>query len=104
MELTLSGNAHKVTIRIAGALVADQCAAIREHVMELSISGRNHIELDMSETSLLDTAGMGILLLLKVVLKRRGGDLKVVALRPELLETLKAMRIAETLGITEPSP
>lgn len=104
MELNISGNEKKMTVRITGPLVAESCAALREHVLELSRSGRNHIEINLAETPLVDTAGMGTLLLLRASVNRRGGELKVLDPRPELLETLKAMRIAETLGLAEPSP
>lgn len=103
MELIVSGNEKNITVRIAGPLVAENCSALREYVLELSLSGRNHIELDFSKVSALDTAGMGMLLLLKAAVSRRGGTLKVLAPRSEILDSLKAMRIAEALGIAESS-
>ncbi|MGH9597849.1 MAG: STAS domain-containing protein [Edaphobacter sp.] len=74
------------------------------HEIEAQISGLidhgvHKLVLDLSGVEYLDSAGLGVLLLLYGNMKTRGGHLRLVAPNPKVLDVLKMTRTDSILSI-----
>jgi anti-anti-sigma factor len=90
----------KVTYPLAGDLTASQVPQVREALKTLIGGGAREIVIDLTETHLIDSSGIGLLVATHNSLARLEGRLAVVNAGPDLLELFKAFRLDKHFSIS----
>ncbi len=99
-EKTLAQEVNPVSLLVDGDLVAARLPALRSKLREMVDSGVLHLTMDLAETGMVDSAGIGLLISTHNSLKKAGGDLKVIKASPDILELLRTMRIHQHFSVS----
>ncbi len=85
-------------IDVTGRMSFGESGALHGMIRDLVSQGRKKILLNLGELSQLDSAGVGELVGSYSSVKKEGGELKMVGLKPRVEEILK---VARTLSVIE---
>lgn len=77
-------------IDASGMIVAENRKRLQSEVEELLLADRTKVALNFAEVSHFDSTGMGTVLLLTNLLKKRGMKLKIFAMQPMTSRFFKA--------------
>jgi anti-anti-sigma factor len=83
----------EATVRPAGDVVAPQLPELRSVLRAAMAEGVQAITLDFSQVSMVDSAGLGLLIAAHNSLKKTGGRLAVARASREIQDLFRAMRI-----------
>ena len=88
-------------LKIAGEMTIYQAATIKQSLLESLEPGQAGpaIEVDLSEVTAIDGAGIQLLLLWQSLSRARGLGLRLVACSPEIAETLALLRLSASFGL-----
>jgi anti-anti-sigma factor len=86
-------------IRPANGLVAARVAELRAVLRAVVAEGTRDLTLDFSEITMVDSAGLGLLIAAHNSLKRVGGRLSVIEVSSEILELFRSMRIHQHIQV-----
>jgi len=87
-------------IRLEGDLVSPALPAARSKLRELVGAGIVHVTVDLSDTQMVDSAGIGLLISAHNSLKKAGGELTVIHASKEILELFRTMRIHQHFRVS----
>jgi len=96
----LPQKATAMVFKPEGDLVAAKLPALREKLRALVASGILHLTLDLAETQMVDSAGLGLLISAHNSLKKAGGALAVTHASNDILELFKTMRIQQHFSVS----
>ena len=83
-----------VTMKPGVDIVASQCPALKEEFLEIVNSGEKKIIIDLSETEMIDSSGIGLLISIRNSLANNGGgEIELVNLTEDLKQLFKVMRL-----------
>jgi len=88
------------TLRITGVkeLSGASATTVRDEITKNLVPAHQHLEVDLSETTFVDSSGLGALISLHKTLRARGGQLRLInpsATCQQLLELTRLHRIIE---------
>lgn len=86
-----------VQLRLDGELSIYRAAALKETLLAPLAAG-TLIELDLTEVTDIDSAGLQLLMLAKRAALAGGGDLQLCASSPPVLELLKLLSLSNAFG------
>ncbi len=91
------------TLRVSGIsqLGAQNAGEFRDQVREAFADGQKDIELDLSETTFLDTCGVGTLVSLQKTAASRQGKLRLLNPPPPVRQILDLTRASQMLEIVK---
>ncbi|MCC6547195.1 STAS domain-containing protein [Candidatus Sumerlaeota bacterium] len=101
MDLVVEGNQQKLTVKVIGEINAETTDDLREVVSNLMPRHPQIIVVDLSETSFIDSMGIGALMGLRAQLKKNGCDFSAANPQPRIREVLVLTRVASLLGLDE---
>ncbi len=85
MSITTSEQYHAAVIRPKGEFFGSvQGPAFREALAPLRAKGKTNIVVDLSQTTLMDSSGIGVLLEAAEGLRSAGGDLRLAELEKKM--------------------
>jgi len=87
-------------IRLEGDLVSPRLPAARTILREMVSAGKVHVTVDLSDTQMVDSAGIGLLISAHNSLKKAGGELTVIHASKEILELFRTMRIHQHFRVS----
>ena len=92
------------TVRIAelNELTATNANSVRDHARAAFGHGQRHIEVDLSEASLVDSCGLGALVALHKTACDRGGTLRLLHPRPPIQQILELTRMHRVFDVVKP--
>ena len=94
--------ADVTVLELAGQLVADEDEApFKDRVDELIGAGRTKLLVNLGQVARLDSGSMGVLVAKYASLRRRGGDLKLVALSERARRVLTTTRLLNVFEVFE---
>lgn len=93
-------NVNSMTVNPAGDLTASRLPALRMRLQEKVNAGIIHLTLDLSETRMVDSAGLGLLIAAHNSLKAHGGELKVIHASNDILDLFRTMRIHQHVSVS----
>ncbi len=96
----VSSTIDVATITPEGDLVAAKLPALRSRLRAMVNLGVLHLTMDLSETSMVDSAGIGLLIAAHNSLKKAGGELTVVHASKDILELFRTMRINQHFSVS----
>lgn len=76
-----------------GDIVASGMPELRPALRDLVREGRRQVTVDLEETKMIDSTGLGLLLAAFNSLRQAQGTLTIVNASPEIIELLRTMRI-----------
>lgn len=66
-----------VVLALEGGIVAGRCNALEERIAALVAGGQGLIVLDLTDITMLDSAGVGTIVACLTKMKKAGGDLRI---------------------------
>ncbi|MFH1216847.1 MAG: STAS domain-containing protein [Pseudomonadota bacterium] len=83
-----------VTMKPGVDIVASQCAGLKQEFLEIINSGEKKIAIDLSETEMIDSSGIGLLISIRNSLANNGGgEIELIHLSDDLRQLFKVMRL-----------
>ena len=83
-----------VTMKPGIDIVASQCPTLKEEFLEIINSGEKKIIIDLSETEMIDSSGIGLLISIRNSLTNNdGGEIELTNLSEDLQQLFKVMRL-----------
>ncbi len=87
-------------VTLAGDLTAGMVAGLQNAIRQALQPSAVEITIDLVNTAMLDSSGIGLLIATYNSLSRRQGRLKVVNASTEILQMLESMRLVNRLNVT----
>lgn len=84
-------------LAIAGEMTIYRAAELKSLLLD-AVTSHGHVELDLSEVSELDTAGLQLLMLAKQVARQRRHELRLHGHSPAVLEVFELLNVAAFFG------
>jgi anti-anti-sigma factor len=84
---------NRSVVRIDGDLTAVNVHDLRANLRNMIEDGVTELVIDLENTTMLDSAGVGLIVAAHNSLSRVGGTLQVIQVSPEILELLQSMRL-----------
>ncbi len=98
MKLDVEGDTLRVSaVRQLGAANAN---AFRDWVRAAMTDGEKNLDIDLSQTTFLDSCGLGALIALNKSVRSRSGTLRVLNPTPPILQILELTRMDQLFEIT----
>jgi anti-anti-sigma factor len=88
------------TIDPEGDLVAAKLPVLRSRLRALVNLGILHLTMDLSGTTMVDSAGIGLLIATHNSLKKVGGELTVIHASKDILDLFRTMRINQHFSVS----
>ena len=94
------------TLRVSGVkeLGAANSNAFRDWVRSNLVAGHRNIEIDLSETTFLDSCGLGALISLQKAAQSRQGAVRLLSPQPQVDQILSLTRMHHIFDIVRPQP
>lgn len=100
MTLTENRVGDVTLLTLRGRLVyQDGDALLRDRVNGLAAEGRLKVVLNLAEVTFIDSCGVGELVARLVSLRRRGGDVRLVALSPRSHRVMQISKLLDVFAI-----
>lgn len=91
----LTKDQSQATMCPPGDIVASATAELRAAMKKLIDSGVRQLELDLTHVTMIDSAGLGLLIAAHNSLRKVAGEMTVVGASPEIVELLTTMRMTQ---------
>lgn len=88
-------------IEILESFDRDSAGEFEEETRTLCRNGQVNIAINLEHVNFLDSASLGLLVMLRAHVKRHGGNLRLKNLRPQLKKTFHTMRLDMVFGLDE---
>lgn len=83
-----------VTMKPGIDIVASQCTNLKQEFLEIINSGEKKIIIDFSETEMIDSSGIGLLISIRNSLTNfGGGEVELINLSEDLKQLFKIMKL-----------
>lgn len=100
MKTTIQNLGSKTLLKVEETLLkGDKSDELKEIFKELMQKGVKDIELDFSMVRIIDSSGIGKILVLYQSLKKEGGSLTIYKISEELKELFKVLRLDKIFKI-----
>jgi anti-anti-sigma factor len=88
------------SVRLKGDLTAVLVPELQASLQEMTENGAREVVFDLSETAMLDSSGMGLLIAAANSLAPLGGKVRVTNVRPDIFRLLQSMRLTARLNVS----
>jgi anti-anti-sigma factor len=88
------------SVRLTGDLTAVLVPEIQASLKEMMGNGARDMVFDLTDTAMLDSSGMGLLIAAANSLGPLGGKVRVTNVCPDIFRLLKSMRLTARLNVT----
>ena len=83
-----------VTMKPGIDIIASQCEALKQEFLEIINSGEKKIVIDLAETEMIDSSGIGLLISIRNSLANNGGgEIELINLSDDLQQLFRVMRL-----------
>ena len=100
MKLDIEGDTLRVSA--VNQLGAANANAFRDWVRGAMTDGEKNLDIDLSQTTFLDSCGLGALIALNKAVRGRSGTLRVLNPAPAILQILELTRMDQLFDIIKP--
>ena len=99
-DATITRDDNKTVIQPAGDIVAASLPGLRSAMREIVGNGAKELVVDLANTQMVDSAGIGLLISAHNSLAKVGGRLAVTHASKEILELFTTMRIQQHFSVS----
>ncbi len=99
MKYALSQSSAGLNVKVGDSITFDDHAKMKALISEIEKGGSDHVELNLKELRAIDSAGIGLLLLLNDRMKSVGGTLILTNIPPVPGKILDVAKIGEVIEI-----
>jgi len=100
-QSTLTKTEEAVVVQPPGDVVAAFVPELRQTLRDAVARGVREMVLDLANTQMLDSSGIGLLVAAHNSLRKAGGRLSVIHASQEIAELLRTMRIHQHIQVAE---
>lgn len=99
-EFTLEKRDHCLALTLGGDLTANAVPRLQAALREAITPDVSEVAVDLAQTAMLDSSGIGLLIATGNSLSRRGGTIRVTHASPDILQLLQSMRLTGRLNVS----
>ena len=100
LKITLTQkNAHTVSFSLSGQLDSETTPALDTQIQKALLDGTGIIILDMADLKMITSAGVGVVMKTQTSLAKRGGDLMMLNMQPQIKKVFEIVRLLPTLQV-----
>jgi len=92
-------NAHTVSLTLSGQLDSEAAPALDQQIQKALGDGANIIILDMASLKMITSAGVGVVMKTQTSLAKRGGELMMLNMQPQIKKVFEIVRLLPTLQV-----
>lgn len=92
-------NAHTVSIALSGQLDSETAGALDQQIQKALLNGADIIILDMASLKMITSAGVGVVMKTQTSLAKRGGELMMLNMQPQIKKVFEIVRLLPTLQV-----
>jgi len=96
----LKRNGEKLQVILEGDLIASIITNLQQALKEAVEQGIQEITFDLTNTGMLDSSGIGLLIITNNTLNKSKGNMSVVNVAPEIMQLLQNMRLIKRLNVS----
>ena len=95
----LQKNARTLSIALSGQLDSESAPALDQQVQNALLNGANIVILDMASLAMITSAGVGVVMKTQASLAKRGGELMMLNMQPQIKKVFEIVRLLPTLQV-----
>lgn len=99
MEINLNNKENLIEIKVKGDIEMMSIKEFKEKLLAVGEENDVDIALDLSEVDYIDSSGVGVLISLNKLQKKKGKKLELVKVSPKVLNVLKLSSLAEVFNL-----
>jgi anti-anti-sigma factor len=101
MQTPLDGHTGRKVVAVGEHLYVANCMELERRVLDELATGERYVELDFSDTMLVDTAALGTLVMLHRTTRTIGGIMKLTNLNAGLRQLLRTTKLDTMFDLVE---
>jgi anti-sigma B factor antagonist len=94
-------NAHTVSITLSGQLDSETAPTLDKQIQKALVDSADIIILDMAMLKMITSAGVGVIMKTQTSLAKRGGELMMLNMQPQIKKVFEIVRLLPTLTVFE---
>ena len=92
-------NAQTISFTLAGQLDSETAASLDQQIQKSLLDGIHIVILDLSSLKMITSAGVGVVMKAQTSLAKRGGELMMLNMQPQIKKVLEIVRLLPTLQV-----
>jgi len=94
-------NTQTVSFTLSGQLDSETAPALDQQIQKSLLNGADIIILDMASLKMITSAGVGVVMKTQTSLAKRGGELMMLNMQPQIKKVFEIVRLLPTLTVFE---
>jgi anti-sigma B factor antagonist len=99
MDITINEDDQIVSVVITGDIEMITIKEFKEKLLQLGQSSEKDIDIDLSNVEYIDSSGVGVLISLLKMQKKKGKNLKIEKVSDKVLSVLKLSSLADVFNL-----
>ncbi|HOF13495.1 MAG TPA: STAS domain-containing protein [Spirochaetota bacterium] len=99
MEINLEKKGNTIDIKVKGDIEMMTIKEFKEKLLSIGEENDIDITLDLSEVDYIDSSGVGVLISLNKIQKKKGKKLELAKVSPKVLNVLKLSSLSEVFNL-----
>ena len=99
MEISIKENANSVSVVIVGDIEMITIKEFKEKLLQLGQSTDKDIDIDLSNVEYIDSSGVGVLISLLKMQKKKDKNLRIEKVSDKVLSVLKLSSLADVFNL-----
>jgi anti-sigma B factor antagonist len=99
MNIEVQENTQSVLVVISGDIEMVTIKDFKEKLLQLGQSTEKDVEIDLSHVEYIDSSGVGVLISLLKMQKKKGKELKIEKVSDKVLSVLKLSSLADVFNL-----
>lgn len=92
-------NTQTVSLALSGQLDSEAAPVLDEQVRRALVDGANVILFDMADLKMITSAGVGVVMKTQTSVAKRGGELMMLNMQPQIKKVFEIVRLLPTLQV-----
>ena len=99
MDISIQENASSISVVITGDIEMITIKEFKEKLLQLGQTAEKDIEIDLSNVEYIDSSGVGVLISLLKMQKKKNKNLKIEKVSDKVLSVLKLSSLADVFNL-----
>ena len=94
-------NTQTVSFTLSGQLDSETAPTLDQQIQKALVNGANIIVLDMADLKMITSAGVGVVMKTQTSVAKRGGEMIMLNMQPQITKVFEIVRLLPTLTVFE---